>query len=128
MARLFNPVTLGAPAAPYTHGAEVQAGERMIFFSGQVGADTDGNIPDTIEGQMKNVFSNIEAILTDAGMELSDLVKMTSYLVREEDLEGFRDARDDILGDFKPAHTLLVISRLARPEFLIEIEGFAAKA
>ncbi len=128
MARLFNPDTLGAPAAPYTHGAEVQAGERMIFFSGQVGADFDGNIPDTIEGQMRNVFANIEAILTDAGMAMTDLVKMTSYLVREEDLEGFRDARNDILGDFKPAHTLLVISRLARPEFLIEIEGFASKA
>ena len=128
MARLFNPAKLGAPAAPYTHGAEVIAGERMIFFSGQVGADTEGNIPSTIEGQMKNVFSNIEAVLTDAGMELTDLVKMTSYLVREEDLVGFRNSRNDILGDFKPAHTLLVISRLARPEFLIEIEGFASKA
>ncbi|MFP6712966.1 MAG: RidA family protein [Rhodospirillales bacterium] len=127
MARLFNPEALGAPAGPYTHGAEVQAGERMIFFSGQVGADTDGNIPEDIAGQTRNAYSNIEAILTEADMEMTDLVKMTTYLVRSEDLAAFRDMRNEILGDFMPAHTLLVISGLARPEFLVEIEGFASK-
>ncbi|MBT3989946.1 MAG: RidA family protein [Rhodospirillaceae bacterium] len=128
MARLYNPEIMGAPAGPYTHGAEVQAGERMIFFSGQVGADFDGNVPDDIEGQMRNAYANIEAILTEAGMVMTDLVKMTTYLVRSEDLASFRDIRNDIMGDFKPAHTLLVISSLARPEFLVEIEGFASKA
>ena len=100
----------------------------MIFFSGQVGADFDGNVPDDIEGQMRNAYANIEAILTEAGMVMTDLVKMTTYLVRSEDLASFRDIRNDIMGDFKPAHTLLVISSLARPEFLVEIEGFASKA
>ena len=127
MARLYNPKIMGAPAGPYPHGAEVQAGERMIFFSGQVGADFEGNIPADIEGQMRNAYANIEAILTEAGMALTDLVKMTTYLVRSDDITAFREVRNDILGDFKPAHTLLVIAGLARPEFLVEIEGFASK-
>ena len=74
-----------------------------------------------------SLYRNIEAVLKDADMGLNDLVKLTTYLVSRDDLDDMRRIRKEILGDHKPAHTLLLISGLTFPEFLIEVEGFAAK-
>jgi enamine deaminase RidA (YjgF/YER057c/UK114 family) len=60
-------------------------------------------------------------------MGLNDIVKMTSYLTRVENLAGFGAVRDRHLGDHHPTSTLLVIQALARPEFLVEVEVMAAK-
>jgi 2-iminobutanoate/2-iminopropanoate deaminase len=127
MPRFFNPAGMSAPMNPYSHGAEVTPGSRMIFFAGQVGTDRDGNVPDDFEGQINNVYRNIETILQDAGMDFENLVKLTTFLIDPEDGPKMRDIRKSYLGDHRPAHTLLYISRLAYPEFLIEVEGCAAE-
>lgn len=128
MARLFNPADMCAPQGAYTHGAEVQVGERMVYFSGQVGLSASGELPLDFANQIRNIYSNIETILSDVGMDFGNLVKMTTYMVGRDNLPAMRTLRSDLLGDHKPAHTLLVISGLASPEFLIEVEGFAAAA
>ena len=127
MPRFYNPAGMSAPFNPYSHGAEVQAGSRMIFFAGQVGSDLDGNVPADFESQIHNTYRNIRTILNDAGMELDNLVKLTTFLIDPEHGPMMREIRKSYLGDHKPAHTLLYISRLADPEFLIEVEGFAAE-
>jgi monoamine oxidase len=63
-----------------------------------------------------------------AGMGVEDLVKMTTFLIDANDIAKVRTARMRVLGSHRPASTLLVISRLAAPEYLIEIEATAAKA
>ncbi len=128
MPRFFNPDAMSAPFNPYTHGIEVARDERLVFFSGQVGANASGDIAPDFEGQIRQLYANIESVLKDADMGLSDLVKLTTYLVSRDDLEDMRRIRKEILGDHKPGHTLLLISGLAFPEFKIEVEGFAAKA
>lgn len=127
MPRYYNPESMNAPFNPYTHGVEVHPEERMVFFAGQVGSNQDGSIEPDFEGQIRQLYRNIEAVLKDADMGLNDLVKLTTYLVSRDDLDDMRRIRKEILGDHKPAHTLLLISGLAFPEFLIEVEGFAAK-
>jgi len=126
MPRFFNPPTIGAPYSAYSHGVELPPNCRTVHFSGQVGNAPDGTIPEDFEGQMRNAFANIEAILADADMDFSNLVKLTSFMIRREDLEPSRALRNELLKGNEPAHTLLFISGLANPAFLIEIEGFAA--
>ena len=79
MPRFFNPPTIGAPYSAYSHGVELPPNARTVFFSGQVGNAPDGTIPDDFEGQMRNVFANIEAILADAGMDRGDDIAFGYY-------------------------------------------------
>jgi enamine deaminase RidA (YjgF/YER057c/UK114 family) len=59
-------------------------------------------------------------------MVLTDVVKVTQYLTRAEDIPAYAAARASFLGSVEPASMLLVIPQLVRPEFLIEIEVIAA--
>ena len=127
MPRFFNPPTVREPFNPYSHGAEVQAGGRLIFLAGQVGVTPDGTMPEDFETQTENTYRNIEAILKDAGMGFENIVKLTTFIIDPDDLPKMREIRKSFLGDHRPAHTLLCVSRLADPEFLIEVEGVAAE-
>lgn len=127
MPRFFDPKDMCQPFNAYSQGAEVKPGSRMIFFAGQVGADINGNIPESFEDQISQTYANIGIILKDAGMGFGNLVKMTTFLIRREDAPKMRAIRSSFLGDHRPAHTLLFVSGLAFPEFLIEVEGFAAE-
>jgi 2-iminobutanoate/2-iminopropanoate deaminase len=128
MNRKYNPSTIAPPAGRYTHGIEVPAGARWLHVSGQVGRAPDGSTPAGIGGQTENCFRNISAILAEAGMSFADVVKVTVLLTRDSDIAGFREARDRVIGEARPASTLLVVSRLAQPEWLVEIEAIAAKS
>ncbi|MBL6958302.1 MAG: RidA family protein [Rhodospirillales bacterium] len=127
MPRFFNPKEMCPPFNPYSQGAEVKAGSRMVYFAGQVGADIDGKVSDNFEEQITQTYRNIEIILKEAGMGFENLVKVNTYLSRREDAPKMRDIRKAFLGDHKPAHTLLFVSGFAYEEFLIEVEGVAAE-
>ena len=61
-------------------------------------------------------------------MSVADIVKVTQYLIRAEDIAAYAKVRNRVLGGFKPASMLLVIPQLVRPEFLVEVEIIADKA
>jgi enamine deaminase RidA (YjgF/YER057c/UK114 family) len=61
-------------------------------------------------------------------MGYQNLVKISVFLTREEDILMFRKVRDRVLGGSKPAATLLIVKGLARPDLLVEIEAIAAAA
>ena len=127
MPRYFNPETVCPPFNPYSQGVEVKAGSRLVYLAGQVGAFKDGTVPSDFEGQANQTYRNIEAILQDAGMGFGNLVKMTTFLLNPEDGPMMREIRKSFLKDVRPAHTLLYVSRLAFPEFLMEVEAVAAE-
>ncbi len=126
MNKPFSPPTVAAPTG-YSHGVELGAGARIVYVAGQVGAAPDGSIAKDIRGQATQAWKNIENVLAAAGMELKDIVKVNHYLTRKEDIAGYREVRAKALGSHQPASTLLVISALAREEFLVEVECVAAK-
>ena len=128
MNRILNPATVAPPVGKYSHAIEVPPDARWLTISGQVGAAPDGTVPADIQGQAANCWRNILSILADAGMAVGDLVKVTVFLTREQDIPAYREARDRALGDARPASTLLVVSKLASPSFLVEVEATAAKA
>jgi len=125
--RFFNPKNVSTRPIPYSHGAEIQAGSNIIFMSGQVGRTIpDGDLLPDFEGQIRQTYINIKAVLDDVGMDWSNIVKMTTYITERKNLAAMREIRKEILGDHKPAHTLVIVAGLAFEEYLIEVDCTAA--
>ena len=128
MNKAFNPKSTAAPQGVYSHGVIVPPGSRLLYIAGQIGARPDGSIGPTIQEQAEAVWQNIAAVLAEAGMAISDIVKLNTYLTRQENYALFAPVRAKYLGAHRPASTLVVVQALARPEFLVEVEAVAAKA
>jgi 2-iminobutanoate/2-iminopropanoate deaminase len=125
--KFHNPknVTL---AGKYSHGAEVPAGARLLYVSGQVGVDSKGKLQPTFEKQAVQVWKNIGQVLKAGGMGYKDIVKITTFLTDSRFIPANRAARDSFIKEPYPAATLLVVQGLADPAMLLEIEVVAAKA
>ena len=119
----------GAPPAfsAYSLAVEAPPEARWLHISGQVGADADGTLAEGAAAQMAQCWRNILAILADAKMGPHDLVKVTAYLTRPEDVGHYREVRDSLLQGAEPASTLVVVQALAHPDWLVEIEAIAAQ-
>ncbi len=126
--KTYTPDTVAAPAGPYSHGVEIPANARVLYLAGQIGNARDGAMPADVEGQADQCWKNIKAVLAAAGMGVEHLVKCTHFLTRAEDVPAYGKVRSRHLGEARPASTLLVISALARPGMLVEVEAIAAKA
>jgi 2-iminobutanoate/2-iminopropanoate deaminase len=128
MLKIHNPETIAAPAGAYSHGIEVAPNARWLYVAGQIGVKPDGSVPSSVEEQTEIVWQNIQAVLSMSGMGIPDLIKITSFLTRSEDFPKFAPIRAKYLGGHRPTSTLLIVSALAKPEFLVEIDAVAAKA
>jgi len=112
-----------------TQMVEVEGPARLIFLSGQVAVNADYKIvSNDIRKQAHAVYDNIEIALRAAGATLADVVKTTTYLTSADYIDPSREVRVERYKNLKspPANTLLIVSRLAEPEMLIEIELVAA--
>lgn len=125
--RLFNPPNIAPPAATYSHGVEIAPNARWLYVAGETGTKPDGSCDPDIEGQAEQAWLNVLATLEGGGMTVKNLVKVTSYLTRPQDIPAYAKVRDKYLGDMRPATTMVVVQALARPNFLIEVEATAAK-
>ena len=119
-----NPPTVRAPTG-YTHGILIEGAERRLIISGQVGMALDGTVPNTGEGQIAQAFANLRAVLAANDMDISNIVKSTTFLTDRSLLAAFRAARGAVFGDHAPASTLLFVAGLADPRFVVEIEAEA---
>ena len=126
MLRKHNPSAIAAAFSSYSLAVEAPAQARWLHVSGQVGVEPDGAFADGPEAQMEAAWRNLLAILESAGMGPGDLVKVNAYLTRAEDTGLYREVRDRMLAGAEPASTLIVISALADPDWLVEIEAVAA--
>jgi enamine deaminase RidA (YjgF/YER057c/UK114 family) len=126
----FSPATLPPPVG-YSHIAKVNRGT-LIYLAGQVSSDASGKLvgEGNFEAQAEQVFRNLKIAVEAAGGAMTDIVKLNVYLVAEVDqaeVPTLRAIRDRYVNVEKPpASTLAVVSRLARPGWLVEIEAVAA--
>ena len=111
----------------FAQGQETSGAERALFCAGQTSVDADGN--PVHEGDMRaqigQAFDNLETVLREGGMDLSNVVRLNYYVT---DMDAFFEAYEAViarLGDSRPAGTLLGVSRLAFPPLLVEIEATA---
>jgi enamine deaminase RidA (YjgF/YER057c/UK114 family) len=128
----INPNGLIAPGpAVYSHVAKVNRGS-IAYISGQVPSDASGKIvgEGDFEAQVEQVFANLKTAIEAAGGVMADIVKLNYFLsadVDQADVPKMRPIRDRYLNVEKPpASTFVVVSRLMRPGWLIEIEAVAA--
>ena len=114
------------PSAALGFTQVVRVGE-WVYIAGQTAVDETGSIVGVGDAaaQTEQVFENLTRAMASVGGTLKDVVKTVVCVVGEENLDAIRTARAGRFGDTPPANTLLVISRLARPEFLLEIEAVA---
>jgi enamine deaminase RidA (YjgF/YER057c/UK114 family) len=126
MFKFLTPKTIKPPFARYSHGVEVPAGKRLVLCSGQLGIRPDDLVPDDPGEQANLCFANIAAILGEAGLQLSDIIRINAYVTDRAYLRAYMDARDKLFADPAPASTLMIVSGFARPEFKVEIEVIAA--
>jgi len=108
----------------------VATGSRMVFVSGQVSMDGDGNLvaDGDFAGQARQVYGNLRGALAAAGASPSDVTKLTTYVVsyRPELLPVMGAARTAVFGTADlPASTLVGVQALAQPGYLIEVEAIA---
>ena len=123
-----TPSSIAPPAALYVHGMEVPANARWLFISGQIGMHPDGRPGATARDQVEIIWSNIVTILRSAGMDVTNIVKLTTYSTASEHLPVLREVRERVLNGHLPASTLLIVAGLAKPEWLVEVEVYAAIA
>jgi 2-iminobutanoate/2-iminopropanoate deaminase len=107
------------------HEITVPTVTRVLYISGQVPEDENGQVPAGFGDQCRLAWANVEAQLRAAGMTLDHLVKVTVFLAdREHRQENYR-VRQEVLGDRSPALTI-IITGIYDERWLLEIEGIAA--
>lgn len=120
-------VTLQAPEAigPYSQAVEMKG---WLFVSGQIALNKDGilNQGMSIQQQTTQVLKNIQAILTEAGYSLNDIVKTTCYLADMSLFGEMNKVYAEFFGDIAPARATVEVSRLPK-DVLIEIDAIAMK-
>jgi enamine deaminase RidA (YjgF/YER057c/UK114 family) len=129
--QVLNPDVLGKPLGQYSHMTRVKAAE-FLFIAGQVGIKpgTD-KAPADFDAQCVQVFANLGAALASQGASFGNIVEFTTYLVHSQDVANFMAYRTRefprlFAGGAYPPNTLLIIDRLVREEFLIEVSAVAA--
>ncbi|HYL65351.1 MAG TPA: RidA family protein [Candidatus Methylomirabilis sp.] len=111
----------------YSQVAAVTGG-KLIFVAGQVALDNVGNIVGQrdFRAQVQQVFENLKSALEAVGGTFHDVIKLNSYLLDFSHVSEFREVRDKYINlKNPPASTAVQVSRLFRPEFLVEIEAIA---
>ncbi|MES0065785.1 RidA family protein [Mesorhizobium sp. M0074] len=126
MFKFLTPKSIKPPFARYSHGVELPPGKRLVLCSGQVAITPDDQIPEEAGAQAELCFRNISAILGEAGLGLSDIVRINAYVTDRAFLRPYMEVRDRLFAGPAPASTLMIVSGFARPEFKVEIEVIAA--
>lgn len=130
---VLAPTADGKPIGMYSAGFAVDPA-RLVLVAGQVAMDADGRVvgEGDVKAQASQVYRNLAAVLAEAGCTLRDVVKFTTYLVRNEDWTPFAEWRraeyPKLFPDgVYPANTGVVVVELARPSLLLEVEAIAVK-
>jgi 2-iminobutanoate/2-iminopropanoate deaminase len=123
-------VTRDAPGVPaaiggYANAVEVAGARMLLFISGQIPMSADGRVPAGFEAQCRQVWANILECLREAGLGVEHLVKITTYLSDRSHADVNGAVRREVLGDHRPALTV-VLAGIFDEGWLLEIEPVAA--
>ena len=132
MSKTVTPKAFGAPLGMYSHGMIAPGGE-IVVVAGQVGMGQGGQVAGgDVVAQTKQALENVRAVVEAAGCGMRDIVRLQTFLTHAGDIDGFMKARAEVFPRYfpdgaYPPNTLLIVSRLVKPELLVEIEAMAVK-
>ncbi|HEY9467640.1 MAG TPA: RidA family protein [Vicinamibacterales bacterium] len=121
----YQPPDVFVPAGKtYSHGVIVEAG-RTLYVAGQTSRDMQGNIvcKGDAEGQARQVLENLKKVIEGAGGRMENVAKTTVFITDLKYRDAVGRVRQEFFKGDPPANTLLVVSGLADPAFLVEIEA-----
>lgn len=126
-----NPATLPRPIGLYSQVA--RAGD-LVFFAGMAAIDAEGNVigKGDLEAQMRAVYAEMGVALHAESLSYANVLQITTYLVRELDIEEFYRVRAEVFREIYPTgwyppSTMIIASRLVDADMLIEIQISAAR-
>lgn len=124
--RVINPTGEVYPASDdYVHALEISGFRRLVFVSGTMGLDSQGQAASILSDQLALIWSNLGRILKAAGMSFDNIVRITSYLTDPSFAPANQNARLAALGTRRVPTTAIVVQTLS-PDWLVEIEVIAA--
>lgn len=111
----------------YSPVVAIESG-RLIFVSGLLARDSAGTIigKGDMGAQIRQIGENLKSALAAAGASLADLVRTTTYVTDIDEFFKHVDVRMEYFGAGMPTSTTVEVRRLSHPDFMIEIEAFAA--
>ena len=126
--RRINPPTLSKPNG-YSQ-VVVAAGGRTVYIAGQTAVDSHGDVVGRgdFRAQAKQAFENLRAALAAAGVGFNEVVKLNYYVLDMANAPVLREVRNSYLGSAPPASTLVEVRKLARDEYMLEIEAIAVSS
>jgi len=125
--RYSNPSGMTQPTA-YSQVVEVNGPHRLVFVAGQTGVDAGGKVGQGFRAQAVQVFENIKTALASVGGNMDNVVRLVTYMTDlEQNADAYREVRASFFPNKSalPASTLLQITRLANPSYLIEVDATA---
>jgi len=125
----------GRPAearAPVPEGLPCAHGQLTGLLAHWTAAPDGGLAGPDVEAQTRQVFENVATVVGAAGCTMRDVIRLQTFLVSADDIAGYMAARQEVFPRYFPSgvyppNTLLVISRLVRPEFRVEVEALAVR-
>ena len=121
----YQPPDVFVPAGKtYSHGIIAEAG-RTLYVAGQTARDASGKVvcKGDAAGQTRQLLENMKKVVEGAGGRMEDVAKTPVYITDISYREAVGRVRHEFFKGDPPANTLLVVSALADPDFLVEIEA-----
>jgi 2-iminobutanoate/2-iminopropanoate deaminase len=117
---VFDPAT-------YSQGIKVTQAQTILFLSGQVAYTADGGVAcrGDFKGQARGAYDAIKALVESQGGTMANVIKITTYVTDMRYRVDLAPIREEYFGKKGPASTLIEISALAHPDWMIEIEAIA---
>lgn len=113
----------------FAHAWRVTDARELLVISGQSSIDADGNVlaADDVAEQTRLSFENLRIVLEQGGAALSDVVKLTAYLVGTEHVPTYVAVMTEAFEGHRPAQALVGVTALALPGLLVEVEALAVR-
>lgn len=122
---VLKPEGVAEPEGHFSQGVMVEEATRTLYVAGQVALDETGQLVGRGDptAQAVQVFTNLQRVIESAGGHLQDVAKTSIFLVDLAHRAAVGEVREQFFGDDPPVNTLLVVSSLARPDLLVEVEA-----
>lgn len=111
----------------YSQAMKVTGAQTILYLAGQVAYDKDGSVAHRgdFKGQARQVLDSIKKLVEAGGGTLANVVKINTYVTDVKNRGDYRAVREEFFGPKGPASTMVEVSALAHPDYLIEVEAVA---
>ncbi len=127
--KIINPKKLKTPTKAYSQGILASHNSETLYITGQLSQNAEGEVmhPNDPEKQTDTIFQNMSYILKEAGMDISNLVKISIYFKNKGDIDKISEVRNKWLENIKPVSLMIQVVGFVREGCCVEIEGIAVK-